>query len=79
MGQSYDTSEFAVDSIKQWWKIMGQEQYPESKKILITADGRGSNGSRVKLWKTSPQKFSNESGLEITVCHFPQERANGIK
>lgn len=71
VGKSYDTSEFAVDSIKQWWQLMGSERYPEAKKILITADGGGSNGSRVKLWKTSLQKFSNETDLEITVCHFP--------
>lgn len=71
VGTSYDTSQFAVDSISQWWSLLGKEKYPAAKKILITADGGGSNGSRVKLWKTSLQKFANESGLEITVCHFP--------
>lgn len=71
VGTSYDTSQFAVDSISQWWSLMGKEKYPYAKKILITADGGGSNGSRVRLWKTSLQKFANESKLKITVCHFP--------
>jgi len=71
VGTSYDTSQFAVDSINQWWLLLGKEKYPQAKQILITADGGGSNGSRVKLWKTSLQKFVNESKLEVTVCHFP--------
>lgn len=71
VGKSYDTSEFAVDSIKQWWSLIGKSKYSKSTKLLITADGGGSNGSRVKLWKTCLQKFANESKLEITVCHFP--------
>lgn len=71
VGCSYDTSEFAVDSIRQWWRLMGTGRYPETKKLLVTADGGGSNGYRVKLWKTSLQKFANETGIEITVCHFP--------
>jgi hypothetical protein len=68
---SYDTSQFAVDSISQWWNIAGKAKYPTAKKILIMADGGGSNGYRVRLWKTCLQKFSNESKLEITVSHFP--------
>lgn len=71
VGTSYDTSQFAVDSISQWWNIAGKEKYPKAKKILIMADGGGSNGYRVRLWKTCLQKFSNESKLEITVSHFP--------
>ena len=71
VGTSYNTAEFAVASIKGWWNNVGKELYPESKQILITADGGGSNGSRVKLWKTEMQKFCNESDLEVTVCHFP--------
>jgi len=51
--------------------VVGQRKVPHAKQILITADGGGSNGSRVKLWKTSLQKFVNESRLEVTVCHFP--------
>lgn len=71
VGASYDTSQFAVDSIKQWWTLIGRKKYPGSKRILITADSGGSNGYRIKLWKTSLQKLANETGLEITVCHFP--------
>ncbi len=71
VGTSYDTSQFAVDSISKWWNIAGKEKYPKAKKILIMADGGGSNGYRVRLWKTSLQKFANESKLEIAVSHFP--------
>lgn len=71
VGLSYDTSQFAVDSIGQWWTLMGKEKYPEATRLLITADGGGSNGSRVRLWKTSLQRFANELNMEITVCHFP--------
>lgn len=71
VGTSSDTSEFAVQSIRQWWLHMGKEQYPQATELLITADGGGSNGSRARLWKTELQKFATESGLEITVCHFP--------
>jgi hypothetical protein len=70
VGKSYDTSSFAVESIRRWWLDMGKKEYPNSKKILITADSGGSNGSRRKQWKTELQKFANETGMEITVCHF---------
>lgn len=70
VGTSYDTSSFAVESIRRWWLDMGGKEYPNSKKILITADSGGSNGSRRKQWKTELQKFANETGMEITVCHF---------
>lgn len=71
VGMNYDTSAFAVESIKRWWNDMGKSKYQSAKSLLITADGGGSNGSRVRLWKTELQKFANESGLSITVCHFP--------
>ena len=71
VGISKDTAEFAVNTVKTWWQQMGQEQYPEAKKILITADGGGSNGSRNRLWKKELQSFATESGLAISVCHFP--------
>jgi len=71
VGTSSDTSEFAVFSIKQWWKRMGKKQYPDAGKLLITADGGGSNGYRTKLWKTELQRLADETKLEITVCHFP--------
>lgn len=71
VGISADTAEFAVNSIRSWWEYMGKERYPDAKKILITADGGGSNGSRCRLWKKSLQDFANDSGLELHVCHFP--------
>ena len=71
VGIDHDTAEFAVQSIKKWWECMGKKRYPDAKRLLITADGGGSNGSRVKLWKIELQKFATETGLEISVCHFP--------
>jgi Rhodopirellula transposase DDE domain len=71
VGVSADTSEFAVESIRRWWLSMGQQAYPETDKLLITADGGGSNGSRVRLWKTELQSFADEFGLIISVSHFP--------
>ena len=71
VGTSSDTSEFAVFSIKQWWLRMGKKQFAKADKILITADGGGSNGYRAKLWKTELQKLADCLKLEITVCHFP--------
>jgi len=71
VGIDNDTSSFAIESIRRWWNLMGKDNYPYSKKILITADGGGSNGSRVRLWKVELQKLANEIGLEITLCHFP--------
>ena len=71
VGTSADTAAFAVESIRRWWLSMAQEKYLAATKLLITADGGGSNGSRVRLWKTELQNFANETGLEISVCHFP--------
>jgi transposase len=71
VGISSDTSEFAVYSIRQWWKRMGKKQYPDATKLLITADGGGSNSHRNKLWKTELQRMANKLKMEITVCHFP--------
>jgi len=71
VGISKDTAEFAVESIRRWWKDMGENCYPKAEELLITADGGGSNGYRVRLWKKELQHFSNEAGLKISVCHFP--------
>jgi hypothetical protein len=71
VGIGSDTSAFAVESIRRWWLSMGKEHYPHAAKLLITADGGGSNGSRVRLWKTELQRFADETGLEISICHFP--------
>ena len=71
VGVDHDTASFAVESIRQWWSGMGSEVYPKAKRLLICADGGGSNGYRVRLWKVELQGFADESGLEVTVCHFP--------
>jgi len=71
VGKSYDTSSFAVSSIRRWWLEMGLQEYKTTKQLLITADGGGSNGYRRKQWKTEIQKFCNEFNLEITICHLP--------
>nr|WP_319540125.1 ISAzo13 family transposase [uncultured Methanospirillum sp.] len=71
VGVDHETSEFAVESIRRWWKTMGQEAYPNAKFLLITADSGGSNGYRRKAWKADLQNFSDETGLIISTCHFP--------
>jgi Rhodopirellula transposase DDE domain len=71
VGISNDTAEFAVESIRRWWKRLGRTRYPEAKRLLITADSGGSNSRRSRLWKFELQKLSNQLGLEIEVCHFP--------
>jgi transposase len=71
VGVDHDTSTFAVESIRRWWHMMGHLTYPKAKRLLITADSGGSNGSRVRLWKVELQKLADETGVEITVCHLP--------
>jgi len=71
VGTDADTGQFAVESIRRWWSAMGAISYPESAKLLITADSGGSNGSRVRLWKTELAALAAEVGLDITVCHLP--------
>ena len=71
VGTHSDTAEFAVESIRYWWKEMGRSRYPKAKALLICADAGGSNGYRSHLWKAELQKFSNREGFKITVCHFP--------
>jgi transposase len=71
VGVDHDTATFAVESIRRWWHAMGRPTYPQAKRLLITADSGGSNGSRVRLWKLELQKLANETQLRIAVCHFP--------
>jgi len=71
IGTSHDTSEFAVESIRQWWKNIGKRNYKPAKELLICADSGGSNASRSNLWKFYLQKFANKTGLKITICHLP--------
>jgi hypothetical protein len=71
VGVDHDTAEFAVESIRRWWRWMGRRSYPQAQRLLITADSGGSNGARVRLWKWELQQLADETGLEIAVCHFP--------
>ncbi len=71
VGIDKDTSEFAVQSIRNWWYKMGSSYFKTPTKLLITADGGGSNGSRVRLWKKKIQELANETNMEISICHFP--------
>ncbi len=71
VGIDHDTAAFAVESIRRWWTMMGAAVYPSATKLLVTADGGGSNGYRVRLWKFELQKLADETGLGLTVCHFP--------
>jgi hypothetical protein len=71
VGTDHDTGEFAVASIRGWWRHEGKRLYPSATTILITADGGGSNGWRLRLWKLELQKFADATGLFLSICHFP--------
>ncbi len=71
VGIDNDTAEFAVESIRRWWTTMGAEVYPKATSLMITADCGGSNGYRVRLWKYELQRLADETGLALTVCHYP--------
>src|SRR6266436_4046801 len=71
VGVDHDTASFAVETIRRWWHAMGKEKYPQAKRLLITADGGGSNGSRLRLWKLELQTLADQTGLAIAVSHFP--------
>jgi len=71
VGISRDTAQFAVESIRRWWNEMGCFRYHGASRLLITADGGGSNGYRIRLWKSEIQSLANELGIAINICHFP--------
>ena len=71
VGIDHDTSAFAVNSIRRWWRLMGRRSYPNARTLLITADSGGSNAARSRLWKWELQKLANETGLSISVRHLP--------
>jgi hypothetical protein len=71
VGIDHDTAAFAIASIRRWWQGAGQGRYPGARRLLITADGGGSNGARLRLWKRELQQLADETGLTISVCHFP--------
>ena len=71
VGVDHDTAEFAVETLRRWWEKMGRSRYPTATELLVTADGGGSNGARVRLWKVALQRLADQTGLRISVCHFP--------
>ena len=71
VGVDHDTASFAVETLRRWWRRMGCVSYPVARRLLITADGGGSNGSRNRLWKWELQRFADEMGLRVSVCHVP--------
>ncbi len=71
VGDTADTAEFAVESIRRWWNQMGYDRFPDAERLLITADAGGSNGYRLKAWKLQLAQLAAETGLDITVCHYP--------
>jgi len=71
VGTDHDTAAFAVQTIRRWWHVVGSQAYPNATELLVTADGGGSNGGRVRLWKLELQGLADEIGIPIRVCHFP--------
>jgi hypothetical protein len=71
VGVDHDTAEFAVETLRRWWEKMGRARYPNATELLVTADGGGSSGARVRLWKVALQRLADQTGLRISVCHFP--------
>jgi hypothetical protein len=71
VGIDHDTAAFAVATIRRWWEQAGRVAYPQATRLLVTADAGGSNGYRVRAWKTELARLAAETGLAITVCHFP--------
>ena len=71
VGTDHDTASFAVNAIRRWWRAMGKKRHPKANRLMISADGGGSNGSRVRLWKIELQRLADELKLPITVCHLP--------
>lgn len=71
VGVEHDTAACAVETVRRWWRHMGSKTSPRAQRLLITADGGGSNGSRCRLWKVELQRWADETGLRISVCHFP--------
>ncbi len=71
VGITHETAEFAVESIRRWWRMLGSRAYPKAKRLLVCADAGGSNGNRLRSWKLHLQKLSDQLALSITVCHYP--------
>jgi Rhodopirellula transposase DDE domain len=77
VGVDHDTAAFAVATLRRWWEQVGRAAYPEASRLLVTADAGRSNGYRVRAWKTELARFAAETGLAVTVCHFPPGTSKG--
>jgi hypothetical protein len=71
VGTDHDTAAFAVATLRRWWERVGRAAYPDATRLLVTADAGGSNGYRLRLWKTELARFATDNGLTVTVCHLP--------
>lgn len=71
VGITHETAEFAVESIRRWWRLLGRKAYPQARRLLICADAGGSNGSRLRAWKVHLQSLADRLGMAVTVCHYP--------
>jgi hypothetical protein len=71
VGTDHDTAAFAVESVRRWWQRIGQDRYPAARRLLITADAGGTDGYRARAWKAGLAGLAAQTGLKITVCHFP--------
>jgi hypothetical protein len=71
VGITHETAEFAVESIRRWWRLLGRKAYPQARRLLICADAGGSNGSRLRAWKVHLQALADRLGMAVTVCHYP--------
>ena len=71
VGITHETAEFAVESIRRWWRLLGRKAYPQARRLLICADAGGSNGSRLRAWKVHLQALADQLGMAVTVCHYP--------
>jgi transposase len=71
VGMSHETAKFAVESLRRWWRLFGRRHYPQTRRLLLCADGGGSNGARNRAWKYYLQEFADQIGLDVTVCHYP--------
>jgi DDE family transposase len=76
VGVDHDTAAFTVQTLRRWWQLVGSLAYPEATRLLVTADAGGSNGYRVRAWKTELARLAAETGLAITVCHLPPGTSN---
>src|SRR5205807_4654246 len=79
VGIDHETAAFAVESIRRWWNQVGRQHYPQARRLLISAGGEGSTGSCMRLWKWELQQLADETGLAITVCHFPADTSKWNK